>query len=245
MINKFVIGFLSILFVFLLYLTIPSPNYLFSTWSDEEFPRETPIPLVFNKENKGQKCKENTIYSTEKNRKIHENEGYKFVVDNYCADLQENLIKAIENENIAQKRTLISLGANPKTSDYSTFEKVQPLKVASYKNYQIVKLLLDNGADVNEEFCCCAGCSSALVEAMAKNDIEMVKLLLERGANINYKPTFSLPPYTIFDVASQNQNQEIISILDNACGKSVLCRAKLRSKSLAGLIGGGFRRNKD
>lgn len=225
---------MSLFFVVLALLTLPLPSVVSN--STDDFAKEAPIAVVPNEQNKGERCKSNTIYSSTSDEEIHEKEGYAFIVDDYCADLQKRLVEAIGSGNLTEVKDLLWRGANPETSDLSKFQSIWPLFVVPKDSVQVAKLLLDSGADVNREYCCCASCRSPLVDAVSRNDVEMVRLLLQRGANVNYRPTFSDQPYRIADVALDNPNQEILSLLDNACGLNVLCRAELRYKRFVGWI---------
>lgn len=192
----------------------------------EEFPPEPPVVLISDAQNHGERCREDTIYVARRNEGDHLGEGYDFIVDDHCAGLQKALIAAIESENIDEIRALIARGANVRGRDVSNIDATYPLQIAALKNYRTLKLILDNGADPNSEYCCCAFCQSPLVSAVDKGDPETVRLLLERGADINYIPRFSDDPYTILGIAWKKP--EILSLLVNACDQTLACRVKYR-----------------
>lgn len=209
----------------------------FSTFpATEEFPRESTVALITNAQNNGERCREDIAYATEENKEYHKREGYNYTVDNICAELQKKLIAAISNENLDEVRTLISQGANVRGKDFSTFQPVYPLQIAAYRNYQTLKLILDNGADVNSKYCCCAMCDSPLVKAVRAGNRENVSLLLERGAEVSFKPYWADEPYTIFEVAEEKNSKEILPLLAKYCDKTFSCRVRYRYNLLANFI---------
>jgi hypothetical protein len=201
--------------------------------SDPHFRPEPPVPLVKTAENRGSGCRPGVVYSTMAESKFHADQGYSFTIDDYCAGVQRHLLDAISNNDIVLVRELIAAGANVRTDDYSTLERVSPIQVASSRSVEMVKLLLDNGADPNEEYCCCASCRCPLVSALDKGDPETVGLLLARGADVTYTPKFSVEPYNLVDVACSSLNAEMVIRLDNACGLNPRCRAKVRMRILS------------
>jgi ankyrin repeat protein len=183
-------------------------------------------------------CKTDMIYVTEETREIHEKEEYPFVVDDNCANLQKHLVDAVQNDDVKAATELIAAGANPQTADWSMFEPSLPLQVAVYKSPAIVKLLLDNGADVNKERCCCAACSSPLTTVIQENKTETVQLLLEHGANVEYRPRFTDgEPYSPFELAMRSGNPDIISLVSDACEQTLMCRIKSRTRRILRSIG--------
>jgi len=229
------IAIAALLFGVFGFLLLPLPG---AFTRNQRFESETPIALVASDLNLGVRCRADVIYSTEAAKQFREGEGYEFTVDNHCANLQKDLTDAVSSGDIENIRRLITEGANPRGKDYSGFEAINPVQIAAHKSVPVAKLLLDNGADPNEEYCCCASCRSPLVSAIWTNDSELVDLFLQRGANIYYKPDFSDEPYDIADVAIFDcHNREIIDLLENACGANAFCRAEFRVKRLAYWIG--------
>lgn len=193
-----------------------------------------PGSFVHSKTDTDQLCKPNTVYVTEEARKIHEREGYDFIVDDRCADLQKRLLESINRDNLTEVRELISMGANAQTADLSTHQAVFPLQVAAYKSSESVKILLENGADVNQEYCCCAMCMSPLTKAISGDRIENAQLLIQYGADLDYRPSFSdgdkpLP----LELAIEGGNGDMIQLVRSACERTLGCRVKSR----AGRIG--------
>ena len=156
--KKITVIFLTFILGVVAYLTIPLPYFA------EDFPKDAPIALIPNTQNKGERCNPKTIYFSKNHQ---EKEDYEFVVNDYCASLQEKLVIAIDDQNLAQVRDLISQGANPNTPDFSHSEWIYPIIIASYKkDLNLMKLLLDNGADVNQEYSCCMSSSTPLSNAV-------------------------------------------------------------------------------
>ena len=77
--------------------------------------------------------------------------------------------------------------------------------------YDVVKLLLDRGADSSVT----RGGRTALMEAAGKNSPRTVKLLLERGADVQAR---TLRGETALDRAKASGNKEVIAILQRAGG---------------------------
>lgn len=228
MIRKIVIAITVIVLVVALYLTIPS-QWPTSTSSQPE----PPIALEAN-----ERCQSGKIYVAEDTREVHEREGYEFIVDNNCADLQHQLILAIGNDDINEVRRLISLGANPDTSDWANYQADRPFMVAIYHDTAIVKVLLDNGAKVNEEYCCCAACRSPLTAAIDAEKVETAQFLVERGANLAYRPSWGDTDElrSALEIALRSKNPQINHLADNVCEPVLSCRIKLRTKKALSLL---------
>lgn len=225
------IGLLVVVLVVGLYLTLPSQWLVSSETRTAE--KERPISLVTNDNNGGKRCEANQIYVAERTRDIHEQEGYAFIVNDYCSDLQRRLVDSIGNEDLVEVRNLISLGANPDADDWSKLEAVQPLMVSASGNADVVKALLDNGAVVNEEYCCCASCDSPLTRAMKGGQAETVAVLLDHGADINYKPSWGdVEPVSAFDQALQTGDPKIVQLAETACERTLSCRVRSRAEKI-------------
>jgi ankyrin repeat protein len=70
-------------------------------------------------------------------------------------------------------------------------------------------LLIDNGAEVNDEYVCCMGSDTALTLAIRKKDIEMVRFLLSRGADASC--TARVEPYpSVLHEAIESRDRNII-----------------------------------
>lgn len=227
--NKLAISFLTFIVCVIGWLIIPSPSSLFSAGRTEESSRKESIVLVSNEQNKGERCKEKTVYYTEENVYTADGEG---VANPYCARLQGDLKKAVEESNIGIIKSLLAQGANANSpnDDYDLF---YPIVTAIEKdNIDVIKLLLDNGADINHQVCRLADCRNILTTTVSYNRYETTKLLLERGADVNSIQRNDTEFYTAFGFALKNSNQKIPQLFENACEKSVLSRIKCRLTKL-------------
>lgn len=130
------------------------------------------------------------------------------------SELNQALFDAIEEENVAKVRSLLSKGANPNTNDeyftvlhaasqygpenvvlllraganpnVSDLEGDAPIHLVEYQGggVDVVRALLDGGADINRRN---DKGETALHLAAKAGDIDSAKLLIERGANVNAK----------------------------------------------------------
>lgn len=225
MMKKLVIlPFVFIGFAFI-FLTVPMPYTWFSKPTKEKFPREEPIALSSNKT---ERCKEKTVYASEKN-------GYTEIgeqtFDVRCSNLQMELNKSVVSNNFELATELLAKGANA-NSPNNDYELQYPILTAVYsKNTQIAKLLLDNGADANYKKCCCASCSRILDIAIKSNDLEMVELLLDHGAKVNLEPAFP-DQYSTLMLAARFGNFEMTQLIEEGCRGDLQCRAEFRTRRL-------------
>jgi ankyrin repeat protein len=90
---------------------------------------------------------------------------------------------------------------------------------ASQKDKEIVELLLDAGADLNEGTFMpnAGGNATALTNAVWAGDKEIVKLLLDRGAKTDVVGGKFYP--TILDYARKHSAREIVELLEKAGAK--------------------------
>jgi hypothetical protein len=225
------VGIVAVLVAVAAYLVVPPISLLASRPGVSDV--SPPIAIDSRKQ-----CKAGTIYVTTVARQYHENEGYEFTVDDNCAALQKSLVEAIRNNDLDGVTRLIGNGANPETADWSMNESMFPLEAAVYQEPKIVKVLLDNGANPNREFCCCASCSSPLTIAIREKRVETVRLLLDRGASLEYRPKFTDGDFdSALEVSTKEVNQEIIDMVTPACQEQFACRLRLRTRSLLRLVG--------
>ena len=109
-----------------------------------------------------------------------------------------------EHSNIKLSEYLISKGASLKNG---------PLATATLNgNIDIVKLLIQHGADPNDR----NHDHTALGGAIMKGDKEMVKFLISKGADINRKDNWDITPLSL---AIMEKQTEIIEVLKLAGGK--------------------------
>jgi ankyrin repeat protein len=106
------------------------------------------------------------------------------------------IIYAIEKNDINKIKDLIRKGEN--VNKCSSYSNMSPLYLAvSKKRYNIVKLLLDNNADVNinnEDYS--AG-DPLIIAAIKNKDYSMIELLLDKGSNTIIKKNGTILHYAI------------------------------------------------
>lgn len=121
-------------------------------------------------------------------------------------ELNKTLFDVAYDGNEELAKILIKEGVNINTIINSLFET--PLFIAVKRNKKnIVKLLLENGADVNSENIYGL---TPLYYAISDNNVEIVELLVKSGANINIEDFSGRSPLYY---ASLKDNQKIIELL--------------------------------
>lgn len=112
------------------------------------------------------------------------------------------MLKAIRNNDIEQLKSVL-VWANPNfITGIPILEKIcempykkTPLQLACYNgNIDMVKMLVDKGADVN--YTKINAVYSPLICAImgqSENDLEIVKYLIDKGANVNYSTNVERP----------------------------------------------------
>lgn len=107
---------------------------------------------------------------------------------------------------------MIDAGVNIYASSKSN---LQPIHIAcSKRNVEIVKLLLDNGADINSAL----NHDKPVHFAASNSDSRVIKLLFEKGANINESNGYGTKP---IHIACRNHNLSVLEFLINDGGVSV------------------------
>jgi hypothetical protein len=178
------------------------------------------------------RCAPSTLYYSESNGYTDAGEG---VVDSYCSKWQFELQRAIQASDLESARKALAMGANPNSpgDDYSLTYAL-PL-AASIGNIEMVRLLLDNGADIDFQECCCMSCYAPLTHAVDTDNVELVRLLVARGANVNYAIAYE-DGMTLRTHAEQKGNKKVLEILDEAAvALSWRLRAKKRLTKLVHL----------
>ena len=116
-----------------------------------------------------------------------------------------------DREDFVQK--LLEKGANPNIADSDGAYPLSEAVVRSGASPQIVKRLLDGGANVNAQE---ANKATALIYAASNKQIsartrqEIVKMLLDKGADKSIKDEKGK---TALDWAKQNKNEDLLEIL--------------------------------
>ena len=122
------------------------------------------------------------------------------------------LMPAVTNENIFIIEHLINNNIDINSQDPHGWT---PIMEAVDGHLEIVKLLLERGANVNEKD---IFCFTPLFCASINNHLEIVKVLLEYGANVNEKNKWGI---TSLHSVSLFGNLEIVKILKNHSKKEL------------------------
>ena len=120
----------------------------------------------------------------------------------------QNLSDAVWNGDILHVQHLIASGddVNAESEDAIT-----PLFLAiTKKHYDMVKLLLDSGADVNHEIQ--KKDSTPLLYAIGQKQKDIVELLLDRGADVNHEIMNRLTPI-IFAIGEEQNDIAVVELL--------------------------------
>ena len=100
-------------------------------------------------------------------------------------NLNKKLVNVARVNDLRQVKECIAIGANVNASVHFSGHYTSALIVSSEKgNYEIVKYLLESGADVNIRN---SNGETALIKAAAKKNYRVIKLLIESGADVNVK----------------------------------------------------------
>jgi len=106
------------------------------------------------------------------------------------------LRKAVVKKDIQAVRWLISKGVDVNTGEDSVLRPI--LEASEHFCSEIIKLLVDAGADMNVAYDYIRGRINPLVCAIKHGDVELVKYLIEKGAKFDKK--LGTDPKSLFDV---------------------------------------------
>lgn len=124
------------------------------------------------------------------------------------------LISASSNGHHKIVRLLLAMGADP---NLQTSYGGTALSAASHHHPEVVRMLLDAGADVDK--------GAGLVGAAWNGEHEIVRMLLAAGANVNVQTTYECTP--LF-AASLNGHREIVhTLLEAGADVHVMCRGSI------------------
>ena len=102
----------------------------------------------------------------------------------FTANLDTELIQAVQNNQLSIVQSLLAIGANVNVRDRNAKGHLTPLMIAAQQgNAEMVRLLLDSGADpyMLDSY---SG-DSVLHQACTSGSTEVIKLLIEAGAFVN------------------------------------------------------------
>lgn len=119
------------------------------------------------------------------------------------------LYQAVVNNDTTTIKELLSKGANVNFVKQQGWAKVNPLITAINKqNIESVKILLQNGADVNWED---GFNTTALMYAASNGNISIIKYLLEGGADIKHKDKQG---NDAISTAKQAKHNDVVKLLE-------------------------------
>lgn len=171
-------------------------------------PQERPVPFIPTTENEGKRCEARVYFGR---RFDDSGEGY----TDFCYELQLRLITAAREGNLPEIRETLKFGANPHLPVDGSYS---PLWVAASSGHaDAVRLLLDNGAEVNHVS---GPGNTALNGAASNGHLEVVQVLMEGGADVCYK--FS---NTAGDIAQSRGYKEVAELLKRA--ETVKCKVRV------------------
>ena len=119
----------------------------------------------------------------------------KWLIDNGASvtknDGLPHILRACEINDLSIIKTMVEKGANIK--DLSEDNEDNVLTLAMFKNYSfdVIKYLVDNGADVNYRI---PYGSSVLMIACIYCDVQVVKYLIDNSADIHARDKYGLTP---------------------------------------------------
>ena len=126
------------------------------------------------------------------------------------------LYVAVENEDLCIVQLLLNKGANPNQSQTESGLTVLTVSCSNGGNYDIAKLLIENGAKVD-------GLGDMgfdysiypLMEAVQSNNIALVKLLIDNNCTVDISDMEGATPLS---VAAQNNNPQMLELLQKHAG---------------------------
>ena len=120
----------------------------------------------------------------------------------------QNLIKAVEKNDLEKVETLLEKGEDP--NEYNE-EGLFPLwRATANNNVAMTKLLLENGANVDQENKTSSGNLTSLIFPSQEGYLEIVQLLVEHGADVNYN---AFRGFTPIRIAARNGHLKIVKFL--------------------------------
>lgn len=123
---------------------------------------------------------------------------------------EDKLIDAIKKNSLQEVQKVIKSGADVNASfeDLENQNEIKTLLILAVEhgNIDILKFLIDSGADINSNI----SSNTPLMAATESDDLNSVKILVEAGANVNAE---NQTGDKALDIAYQHKNQEMITFL--------------------------------
>lgn len=178
------------------YANYQQPDAYYSAYYQQLIPPYTPLPII-SQEPVGGRERE----------PIRENDTFKDS-DGNALDMNRQLFDAIRTKNIGKAKALIKEGAdvnfvvdfkyeyiegdNLEARDEPGYYKGDTFLTVATRTQciDIVKALIEAGADVNAKSFCEGDGRLALTYAVLHKDIEIVKCLLSAGSEVNYEDPY-------------------------------------------------------
>lgn len=133
------------------------------------------------------------------------------------SDKDTALLTFVRREDMTNIKTSIDAGANV---NYVTRQGYTPLyESVGTGNQQIIKILLDAGADINvpgDEYN-----GPPLIWAATKGDVNTMKLLLEKGGDINIKHEKDTGGTALHKASENKKNDAILFLIDKGADLKV------------------------
>jgi len=121
------------------------------------------------------------------------------------------LYVAVENEDLCIVQLLLNKGANPNQPQTESGLTVLSVSCRNGGNYDIAKLLIENGAEVDGLGDMGSDYSIyPLMEAVQSNNIALVQLLIDNNCTVDISDMEGATPLS---VATQNNNPQMLEIL--------------------------------
>lgn len=130
------------------------------------------------------------------------------------------LQRACKKGDLAEVKKYISMGANANESDFGGFTCLHEAALAGHT--EVVKFLIENGADVNKQAKEAGDSETPLMDAAENKHLDTVKVLLENGADPQIYNSEGYSALTkIYHLhADEDGYEEIISSLEKALDES-------------------------
>lgn len=126
-------------------------------------------------------------------------------------------------------RLLLNSGLSANSRDNTDTPTL--IKAVQLRDTELLSLLMENGADVNEKVH-----QTSLIMCVLYNDIKTMKFLLSKSANINMRNT---DEYTALHAACYQRRKKIINFLIEN-GADISAKSRFDTTPLSSLLGDGF-----